>query len=208
MRIGVIVDGRSEFSALPKLNPQIEHLSGNVIADIVKADVHPMATAAVIARAASERIAVLQVRRVDRVVLLVDREDRPECPGVLAEQIRERIQPQAPVPVLVVIKDKAFENWLVSDIDAILGMRARFALSNQVINSIQPNKADHVDAYSVLRSAAIHRTYDKVKDAGRILDHADVLRMAANSRSFRKFLRCVEHPAYSGQSKRPVQAAR
>ncbi len=207
MRIGVVVDGRSEFSALPKLKLQIEDISGNTIAEIVKADIHPMATAAVIARAAAERISVLQMRNVDCVVVLVDREDRPECPGALAEQIRERIQPRAPMPVAVVIKDRTFENWLVSDPDALLGMRARFAVSRGVVNSIRPNKADHIDAARALRVAARGHAYEKVKDAGRILERADVLRMAANSRSFRKFLRCVGHPAYATQSRAPIDTA-
>lgn len=207
MRIGVVVDGRSELSALPKLKPQLEHVSGNTIAAIVKADVHPMATAAVIARAAAKRIEVLQIARVDYVVVLVDREDRPECPGALAEQIRGRIQAQAPMPVSVVIKNTTFENWLVSDPDVLLGMRARFAVSRGVVNAILPNKADHIDANRALREAVIGRAYDKVTDAERILDRADVLRMANNSRSFRRFLRCVGHPAYASQRRAPADSA-
>jgi hypothetical protein len=56
----------------------------------------------------------------------------------------------------------------------------------------------------MLKRAAVRRDYDKAEDALRILTDAQPLRMAANSRSFRKFLRSVGHASYRTQSKRPA----
>ena len=157
-----------------------------------------------IARAIVDGIEYLKANGVDRVVVLFDREHRRECAGELAERVRRQIQPLTDIPTSVVIKDRTFENWLVADIEALRTMPARFDVSAAVIRSVAPNKADQIDAYAILQSCARRRAYRKVQDARRILSHADISRMAANSRSFRRFLRCVGHPAYITQSNKPI----
>lgn len=205
MRVGIIVDGQSEVSALPKLKPQLEQASGNTIIGPIRAQIHPKASVVVIARVAVESIAILRAQRgAEKIVVLIDREDRQACPGDFAKRVLERILPSVAIPVDIVIKDRKFENWLVADVDAMLDMSARFSLSRGAVNSIRPNKADNTDAEALIRAAAIRGSYHKVKDAGRILGQADVSNMATNSRSFRKFLRCVGHPAYATQSRAPV----
>jgi hypothetical protein len=56
---------------------------------------------------------------------------------------------------------------------------------------------------ALLKRAAQGDAYEKVQDAKRILERADVLRLATNSRSFRRFLRVIEHPTYREQSAAP-----
>lgn len=204
MRIGLIVEGQSEFVALPHLLHQLREGTGHSFIGPVRATAHPNAQAAVIARSVVESVAYLQLRKVDEVVLLMDREDREECPGALADQLSEHIQPLVTVPVRVVIKDRTFENWLISDVEALRAMPARFTITEATVRSISPNKADRINAYELLQQCAIRNSFQKVKDAQRILGHADIHRMAENSRSFRRLLRCVGHPAYAGQSRNPA----
>jgi hypothetical protein len=106
-------------------------------------------------------------------------------------------------PPIVVIKNRMFENWLVADVEAVKIQRARFRLSTAAERSIVPNKADNVAALEVLKTAAVRTSYSKVPDSQRILERADIQRIAANSRSFRRLLRVVGHPGYAGQSRLP-----
>jgi hypothetical protein len=103
----------------------------------------------------------------------------------------------------VVVKETKYENWLISDIAAIRRMPRRFQLSAQQIRSIQPNKADNVDAVRILKRAAIGSAYDKVRDAMRIMSYANPMNVAKNSRSFRRLLRLIDCPSYVSQSKIP-----
>jgi hypothetical protein len=96
---------------------------------------------------------------------------------------------------------------LVADATAFSKHPARFRLSAADVRSVTHNNADDVDAAALIKRA-IERAggpgpYNKRNDSRLILAAADVSKMAANSRSFRRFLRCVGHPDYSGQSRRP-----
>lgn len=204
MRIGLIVDGQSEVEAFPLLHAQLRESTGHTFVGPVRANIHPNARDTAISSGVAGRIEYLLVREVDEVVFLIDREDRSECPGQIADQLREQIQPRIPIPIRVVVKDHMFEDWLVADIDALRAMRARFTVADAIARSISPNRADSVNAYEALKSCAQRRSYHKVRDAQLILKHAEVLRMAANSRSFRRFLRCVGHPTYTTQSRDPA----
>ncbi len=203
MRIGVIVDGQSEFVALREIFPLLAQDAGNVIIGPVKADIQPKAPTGVIARACIGSVSVLRSRNVDSVIVLFDREDRPECPGQLAEMVRENLERQVGLSVHVVIKDRSFENWLISDPDAIRALPARFKMSNTAVSAIVPNKADNLVAIEVLQASTLSQSYQKVKDSVRILQKAEPLKMGSNSRSFRRFLRCIGHPAYQTQSRLP-----
>jgi hypothetical protein len=106
-------------------------------------------------------------------------------------------------PSEVVVKDRMFENWLVADIEALKALRGRFRISRSVERSIDPNKADQVDALRILKSCVVRDSYSKVRDSQQILARAAVASMGRNSRSFRRFLHCVGDPTYAAQSKRP-----
>jgi hypothetical protein len=203
MRIGLVVDGRSEFEALGRLKPRLDASTGHTLIGPVRANIHPKAHVSGIAAAAIEAIVVLRVRHVERVVVLLDREDRQECCGALADRIAQEIRSKVSEPVDVVLNDRKFENWLVADVQAVQALPARFRLSRTIVNSITPNKADNVDADSVLRNAAVGQAYQTVKDSLRIFEHADLDRIAANSRSFRRFLRVIDYPDYRDQSRQP-----
>lgn len=207
MRFGPIVDGQAEFRALPELFPRIK--CDHIILSPLRADIQPYSPIPRIVQAIKSRLHIQVGRGADAALILIDRESREECVGDWAIQIQEALAQGCGSIVeigafAVVIKNSKFENWLVSDPDALLKMSARFKLTKSQIDSIQPNKADRVDGLSILRSAAIKRSYDKVQDAVRILKLTDPLRMAENSRSFRRLLRVVAHPNYTDQSKNPL----
>lgn len=205
MRIGIIVDGQAEYRSIPKLFPKLA--SRHTLLNPLYADMQPFAPLSQIVGAIKSKLPILRNKRVQKVLILIDRETRSACPGAWAQQItagvsaecaRLNIQSHA-----VVVKNRRYENWLVSDISVFPRLRQRFRISAKQLRSIAPNNADGVDALQILKVAAIGFSYDKVSDAIRILSMADPLRMASNSRSFRRLLREIDDPKYLKQSLKP-----
>ena len=82
-------------------------------------------------------------------------------------------------------------------------VRARFTVTKAFRQSVSSNKAHVRDAEALLKQSAKSRAYHKRQDAVAIAREIEPLRAAANSRSFRRFLRVTGHPQYEKQSKRP-----
>lgn len=206
MRIGLLVDGDAERAALPELLGQLKESTGHSFLNPVRPAVHPKASPARIARACQSEIDILVGKGVDRIVVLLDREDRADCPTQIAQQVEQAIRAHAggEAPVVVVVKDRCFENWLVADPDAIAASPARFSLPASVRAALHADQADHLDAVEILKKGVTKGSDNKVRDSKRILARCRVERMAGGSRSFRRFLRCLDHPLYSNQSKRPA----
>jgi hypothetical protein len=84
------------------------------------------------------------------------------------------------------------------------GVGRPWSVSQAQLRQIAPDRADSIpDAESLLKAAARKPGYNKTRDAVEIMMKADMLRIAENSRSFRRLLRCVNHPRYADQSKEP-----
>lgn len=206
MRIGIIVDGQAEYRSLPKLLDRLE--SPHLVVKTLYADIQPFAPVAQIVRVVQSRLPALQAKSVDHVLVLVDRESRPICPGAWAKEIERALvkgcSQYRSCSFAVIIKESSYENWLISDVDCLLQMPKRFSLSQNTIRAIQPNKADRQSAQEILKKAAQGAAYNKIQDAIRIMSRAQPLQIAANSRSFRRLMRQLEHKKYVNQSKRPV----
>jgi len=202
VKIGVVVDGVSEFASLPSLYAELRKATGNQILRPVRANIQPTAPSGVIVRQCSKRIRECYERGAEAVVVLIDREDRNECPGEIASAIEARLG-QARLNAHVVIKDRTYENWLLADIDALKCLSGRFVLSKATVQAVQPNKADHVDALKLLKRSVRSGSYHKVDDSKRICEKADASRLAQHSRSFRRFLRVVGDSTYQTQSAMP-----
>ncbi|MGA2540756.1 MAG: DUF4276 family protein [Verrucomicrobiota bacterium] len=205
MRIGLIVDGQAEFRCIPKI---IRRLSTPcAILDPLYADMQPLAPVAQIVRSVKGRVHILANRGVDRAVFLIDFETRATCPGswarLLEDALRIAYEGLSISEYKVVMKTRKFENWVLGDPSAIASMSGRFNVSASDLERITPDKADHVDAAALLSKMALNKSYDKIDDAERILTKADPLNIAANSRSFRRFLRILEIKKYGNQSRRP-----
>jgi hypothetical protein len=153
------------------------------------------------------RVHILANRGVDRAVFLIDFETRATCPGswarLLEDALRIAYEGLSISEYKVVMKTRKFENWVLGDPSAIASMSGRFNVSASDLERITPDKADHVDAAALLSKMALNKSYDKIDDAERILTKADPLNIAANSRSFRRFLRILEIKKYGNQSRRP-----
>ncbi len=203
MKIGIVVDGFSEYGSLSLLYPQLGALCGNQLIGPLQAPISPLAPPGVIARQCIPRITQLIGRGAGKVVVLFDRETRADCAGHIASSVEARLV-QEGLKASVVVKNRMFENWLVADIDAVAGLRGRFKVSAAARSKIIPNKADNIEAIEVLKRAAKKGApYDKVADSKRILEKADASTIAENSRSFRRLLRCLECQKYAEQSKHP-----
>ncbi len=202
MKIGIIVDGDGEFLSLSKLIDKLA-ITNKVLAPI-KADIQPNASFHHIAMKTAVGITILLRKEVNRIIVLIDREQRPECPGEIAEKIQKRIQDShlkhGSVEIFVVLKDRMFENWLIADPHAFSKMPARFELEAGLTRGII-GRADNLDALTILKKAVVKTKYSKTQDPPRILSVVDPLEMARNSRSFRRFLRMLDHPDYRTRSK-------
>jgi hypothetical protein len=206
VKIGLVVDGETEFYALRPIVARLREASGNDILYPLRANISPEAPPGQIAQACDSRIKQLVLRGCDLVVVLVDREQRDDCCSVIATDLIAALSKRCACGLSVVVKDRMFENWAIADPGALSAQAARFDRRrvDQIARRVAPNKADRVDALRHLEAAAVSLSYDKVADGSRIMELADVLAIARNSRSFRRLLRVVEHPSYLDQSKSPA----
>ncbi|HEY0735331.1 MAG TPA: DUF4276 family protein [Herpetosiphonaceae bacterium] len=204
MKIGFIVDGEAEYRSLPPLLRQIERESQHVLLNPLLAKLQPLAHVSRIVAAVAPAIKILRGKQAQKVIILIDRENREVCSGAWAAEITNALAAKyGSVAFGVVIKNSCFENWLVADTRVFTKLPKRFSLSDTAIRKIQPNKADRIDAQKLIKEAARGNAYHKVTDAMRIMAEAEIMSIAANSRSFRRFLRMLDHPRYRDQSRNP-----
>ncbi len=207
MKIGLIVDGEAEFRSLPLLLPRIS--TPNTLLSPLYAKIQPYSPIPQIVRAIKTKLNILSAKHVDLALILVDLENQEVCPGGWARQIELACSKDCAQygidQFAVVVKRICYENWLIADTVAVNKSPKRFNLTDAHRRSIVPDRADSVDAQKMLRAIVQGAAYDKVPDAIRILRNADPLRIAENSRSFRRFLRVLENPEYKMQSMRPAK---
>ena len=202
MRVGIIVDGDAESQALRLLTRRLM-IQGTNIMDPVYANMQPKATAKQIARAAKATADILLVRGAERLIILIDREDRQECCSSLAAALQHGFETLG-LAVDVVIKNKQFENWLVADPAVFLRLKRLFKASTKISKQVLPDRADLItDPVALLDALRRDVPYHKRKDAAVIAEAMDEMAAASNSRSFRRFLRLLNHPNYLLQSRTP-----
>lgn len=204
MRIGILVEGQAEYHSLPLLLQQLSEATGNHVRRPLWAAVDPKAPPAVVANACGAAIRTLESLGTELVIVLLDREDLQECPGVRASVIAAALRRRSDCRIEVVIKNRKFENWLIADLSSLSAQPARFHVSRTAQRSIQPNRADTVDGIAWLKRSCLGPSYQKVEDSKRILSRSEIVRMGKNSRSFRRFLRVLGHPEYAVQSSQPA----
>jgi hypothetical protein len=197
MRIGFLVDGQAEYQGLRQLTAR---LSPHPIVRVLYCDIQPLATPGQMAHAAAKRFPILAAAEVDTVVLLVDKETRSECSGELADAIRREAEARLktlalPMALHVVLKVTKLENWLVADPQALRELPGVFEDVDRIERQVAKGRADAVDALQLLRGCARKRVYVKTDGAVAICRKLDPARAAANSRSLRKLLKVVGHPA-------------
>jgi hypothetical protein len=202
MKVGIVVEGEGERAALPLLFKR--EFPMHTFLNPVKAKAaDPTASVASLAAALERDIRVLLSERVDKVLVLLDREKLPDCPGMRATSLRQAILSRlgADAPVYVVLKNTKFENWLIADCDSLNSL-SRYTVSNAAKAKIQAS-ADGYDGEILLKQMCgqIQR-YHKVRDAMHICKNVNAISIAQNSRSFRRLCRLLAHPSrYVNQSR-------
>jgi len=205
VNIAIITEGVSEYRSIPLLYPQLNRRSGNRIVATMRVNVSPLAPDKVIAHKCAPLLVAAKAKSAERVVVLLDREQRDECAGDIASSLEFAISARSPGPIIcVVLKDRTYENWLLADVDALAAQPGRFRLTQGLVKAVQPDRADSCTGIQLLGKAAIKVPYSKVEDSVRICRKMDLGRASQHSRSLRRFLRIIDDAAYLEQSRLPV----
>lgn len=202
-RIGIIVEGQSEFESLPVVWKRLVDTCEFEFRQVKNPDIQPSGPIGKNIRQCLKSIRALSVFKPSLVVILLDRDSDERCPGQISAELAQALERESEHQICVVIKNRCFENWLIANLAAVQRVNG-FTVSNSIIRRIGVNNADNVDAARTLSECCQSRSgYQKVKDSRRILEAASVDRIASNSRSFRRLLRCLGHPAYISNSRHP-----
>lgn len=206
MKIAILTEGESEYASLPLLYSQLKERTGASILNPIRIAVQPDGPPEKIALQCEKAFKICAARGVALAVVVLDREQKSQAPGTIAtlilDAINRRVTPS--FGVRVVLKDRAFENWVIADPEALRSQPARYTVTPSLERAVAPDRADRSDALVLLKKATQGSAYDKVADAKRILARADVGRAAANSRSFRHLLHVIGDPSYASQCLTPV----
>lgn len=199
MPVGIVCDGDAEVEVLTEL---LRRFNGHGVefGRVVYADMQPKAPVGQIVRAASLKLPILRARGSDAIVVVLDREDGVECPGVRAAEISAAFRAAGHLDVRVVIKDRKLENWLIASAEAVSTL-VGFEIPEGVIRRIERAGADSItDAERELRGCA-RRDYSKRRDAVRMAQVATAHSLESRSRSFRRLLRVSGDARFAHQSR-------
>jgi hypothetical protein len=204
MKIAILTEGLSEFKSLPLLYPQLHQRmpARSKIVQTLKVSAQPDATFPQIVASCRPSL-VIASRLSDMIIVLLDREQQQSCPGELSSLLEKEFTKATSTPVRVALKDRMFENWLISDIEALRSQPKRFAVDSAAERRISPDKADSVNGLVVIKRMVKNGQYSKTEDSERICRTARVERIAQNSRSFRHFLHVLGHDSYKDGCKLP-----
>lgn len=154
----------------------------------------PLASIEHQARACCDAIKDLAARPgMKQIVVIVDRENRPDPPSLIADQLATTIReffPAVGVAIDVVIKDVAYENWLYADPGAFSACRGRFMPLST--SQLRPEaQVDGRDVRYILEQICIGTSFHKVKDAVRLAPNISPEAASARSKTFALFHRLV-----------------
>jgi Domain of unknown function (DUF4276) len=199
--IGLIVDGHAELEGLPYVLSRlgIRHQ----ILKPLRCDLQPTSSPTRMASEASRHFTYFLRRKVDRIVLLIDKEARAECTGELAQEIEREARAKlahlsASIDLFVVLKVTKLENWLVADPEALTALPGLIKKPERIAKQVAGGRADAVDALTLLKNGWAKKGFKKPACAVAIFRKLDPVRAAANSRSFRKLLKTLGHPDFGG----------
>ncbi|WP_430755387.1 DUF4276 family protein [Mycolicibacterium septicum] len=204
MKITILTEGLSEFKSLPLLYPQLQKKmpTRSRIVKTLIINASPDAPHPQLITSCKPNLAIA-ARISDMAIILLDREQQQDCPGVIATRLEDGFNRVSNIPVKVVLKDRMYENWLISDLEALKSQPKRFSVDRSVEKRIMPNKADSVNGLLELKRIVVSGQYDKVSDSDKICRCAATDRMAQNSRSFRHFLHVLGHTDYKNSCRIP-----
>ena len=189
MSLGIVCDGTAEALALQELVGRLRS-RGQPILRPIYADMQPLAPLAQIVGAAKPKLSLLSQRGANRFVVVLDRENQRGCPGELAANLRSYFAREN-FDVSVVLKDRAFENWLISDPGSLQRKVKKVNFSDRIVQRIERSGADSLSAITLLNEC-VGGGYSKRRDAIAFCGLIDPQVASRNSRSFRKFIKECE----------------
>lgn len=203
MKIGIITEGKTERQGIENLTRQLDY-DGVSIVKPLYAPMQPKAREGQIVKSAESRINILKSKGCQRIIVIIDFEDQNICVVERAQELEKVFVEKGHSFVKVVVKNRQFENWIISDYEGI-GKCKDFSVTKSFINHVEPNKADNVSNPVELLNKIKNckKKFDKNRDVDIITKKSTPERIASNSRSFRRFLRLLKHPIYKKQSKIP-----
>lgn len=188
--IGLVVEGESAIGAIPQLlrdsgtrlvrpikfNGQPEQCNDDMFREFIQHKIVPPVRAMVL-------------KNVSLIIVILDREHRDQCPGILAQDIKGVIvgimETQycytGSPPISVVCADRKLENWLIADPKGIL-------THNYIardLSSVVGSKADGKDAIALLKRAyKPGQYYHKRRDAPRLAYRVRTMQPDVRRRSY------------------------
>jgi hypothetical protein len=190
MKFGIVADGSAEAQALEHL---VAKMRGDRISFLrpIYADMQPYAPLPQIVKASEARLNLLIQRGANQCIVLLDREANDDCPGDFSLRLQAEYRQRGFGNVSVVIKNRAFENWLIADPQSLSrGAHRRIQINDRIVRRIEGSGADSLNAVAVLEGC-INGGYHKRSDAIELCKLIDLAVAARNSRSFRKFLKSM-----------------
>jgi len=190
--IGLVVEGPSEYHALPQLLAKlsVRHTTPSSC-DGFGAYAAPEA----IARRALRHLRAQATKDIRRLLFVLDRESRPDCAPAFAETVREAVKKEAgpewrgiDKPLVVVCCDRTIENWIIAD---PTGIRSHKSMGKDLSRRVG-SQADGKDAVQMLKSASARGFhYQKGWMAGELAARVRVnaRQVQRRSRSLRKLLK-------------------
>ena len=200
MAISLVVEGDSDLGALPVI---LRNAKIAVARNPIQFGGQPVecSVPVLVERVLLSKVRIASLKSTTRVIVVLDRESRPDCPGDFASRVETELlaqlapfgNPRQP-PITVICADRCLENWLLAD-PAGLAKHAYIAKSPA---SKVGNNADGVqDAQAVIRWAYRKGSkYHKRRDAPGLAEKVRVLDPAVRrrSKSLDKFLRVAGVP--------------
>ena len=184
--IGLVVEGQADYGAVPLLLRRAGATPGVPIVFRGQGVECPIPTL-VQKRLLSPTRAQL-VRGHSKVVVIIDREARSDCPGEFAQRVRGELVCQLEAqygyqgspPVSVVCADRTLENWLIADPEGVGG---HSYIGRSITRRVGTN-ADGCDAISIIQGAyGRGRRYHKTRDAPALAARVRVERADVRQRS-------------------------
>ncbi len=174
LTIGLVVEGNTEFHALPLLHELLEcpPLKATNLRGVGEQN-----TPVGIAKLAAPSIRSHIIAGRSRVVLCIDRESRKECAGMLAQAIHHELRKELGRTnhdghdVHVVVADRAFEAWILADARG-LHTRKEFK-SAPKFHSFEGHMGEQGRKGEVELSRLLGRDYSKSRDGKELFAKLD-----------------------------------
>lgn len=193
-RLGLVVEGESEYFAIPILLQKAGASPGQKVVFRGQGTQSPIPI--LVQKRLLPATRALTLRSHSKVLVVIDREDRPDCPGDFAQRVCSELVRQlestygyrGTPPIVVVVADRTLENWLIADPQ---GIRQHAYISRDIARRVGSN-ADGLDAIRILQWAyRPGKYYHKTKDGPALAARVRVLQQGVRrcSKSLDKLLR-------------------